>query len=60
MNYYKKSLKEFKRVLKKNKNITRDEWNKYAIENNLFSSFTLEAHADVYNFDDLKKKYIFI
>ena len=33
MNYYKKSLREFKRVLKKNKNITKEEWDKYAEEN---------------------------
>lgn len=60
MNYYKKSLKEFKRVLKKNKNITREEWDKYAIENNLFSAFTLEAHQDAEDFDDLKKMHIFL
>lgn len=60
MNYYKKSLKEFKRKLRENKNITREEWDKYAHENCLVSAFTLEAHADVYSFDDLKKKYIFI
>lgn len=63
MNYYKKSLKEFKRKLRKNKNITREEWDKYAIENNLFSSFTLQAHNDVNNFEELKKEcrlfYIF-
>ncbi|MCI8486093.1 MAG: hypothetical protein HFJ20_03170 [Clostridia bacterium] len=59
MNYYKKSLKEFKRKLKENKNITREEWDKYAMENGFFSALTLEAHADVYSFEDLKKKYIF-
>lgn len=59
MNYYKRSLKEFKRTLKKNKKITKEEWDKYAMENNLFSSITLEAHADVYNFEHLKKMYIF-
>ena len=60
MNYYKKSLKEFKRKLRENKNITREEWDKYAEENCLFSVFTLMAHADVFDFEDLKKKYIFI
>lgn len=63
MNYYKKSLKEFKRKLKENKNITREEWDKYAHENCLFSAFTLEAHNNVDNFEDLKKEcrifYIF-
>lgn len=60
MNYYKKSLKEFKRKLRENKNMTREEWDMYAEKNCLFSAFTLEAHADVYTFEDLKKKYIFI
>ncbi len=60
MNFYKKSLKEFKKVIRKNKNITREEWDKYAMENGFFSAFTLEAHGDVCNFDELKKKYIFI
>lgn len=63
MNYYKKSLKEFKRKLRENKNITREEWDMYAHENCLFSSFTLEAHNNVDNFEDLKKEcklfYIF-
>lgn len=59
MNYYKKSLKEFKRKLKENKNITKEEWDKYAEENCLFSSFTLEVHAEVSEFDELKKMYIF-
>lgn len=58
MNYYKKSLKEFKRKLKENKNITKEEWDKYAHENCLFSSFTLEAHDDAENFEKLKKMYI--
>ena len=63
MNYYKKSLKEFKRKLKENKNITREEWDKYAHKNCLFSAFTLEAHNNVDNFEELKKEsrifYIF-
>lgn len=59
MNYYKKSLKEFKRKIKENKNITKEEWDQYAIENNLYSSFTLEAHDDAENFEKLKKIYTF-
>lgn len=58
MNYYKKSLKEFKRKLRKNKSLTKEEWNQYAIENNLFSAFTLEAHHDAESFEKLKKMYI--
>ena len=46
-------------MLKKNKNITKEEWDKYAEENCLFSSFTLEAHRDVNNFEELKKIYTF-
>ena len=59
MNYYKKSLREFKKVLKKNKNITKEEWDKYAEENCLFSYITLEAHHDAENFEKLKKIYTF-
>ena len=57
MNYYLKSLREFKRVLKKNKNITKEEWDKYANENIFFSSITLQAHKDVRDFESLKRLY---
>lgn len=57
MNYYLKSLREFKRVLKKNKNITKEEWDKYANENIFFSSMTLQAHKDVRDFESLKRLY---
>lgn len=55
MNWYKRSLKKFKKVIRKNPKITRDEWNEFAYKNCYFSSITLEAHNDVYNFEDLKK-----
>ena len=72
MNYYLKSLREFKRVLKKNKNITKEEWDKYANENIFFSSITLQArnkytyfasvakkegYKDVRDFESLKRLY---
>ena len=57
MSRYRISLDIFKKILKQNPSITREEWDEYAMENCLFSAFTLEAHANVYNFEDLKKKY---
>lgn len=57
MSRYRISLDIFKKILKQNPNITREEWDEYAMENCVFSAFTLEAHANVYNFEDLKKKY---
>ena len=44
MNYYKNSIKEFKKYIKRNPYCSRAEWDKYANENNLFSAFTLESH----------------
>lgn len=55
MNYYLRSLKEFKKKLKENREITKEEWDKYAHENYFFSAITLQAHYDVYCFDDLKR-----
>ena len=57
MNWYKRSIKKFKKTIRKNPNITKDEWNEYAQQNCYFSSMTLEAHNDVYSFEDLKKIY---
>lgn len=55
MNYYLRSLKELKKKLKENRKLTKEEWDKYAQDNQFFSSITLEAHYDVYDFDVLKK-----
>lgn len=57
--YYKFTLKIFKKVLKYNKSLTEQEWDKYASDNNLFSSFTLKAKNDVDNFEELKQKIKF-
>lgn len=55
MNYYIRSLKEFKRKLKENSEMTKEEWDKYAHDNCFFSSTTLEAHFDVCSFNVLKR-----
>lgn len=56
-NYYKDSLKAFKKILKYNKNITEEEWNTYAHKNSLFSSITLISKANLENFEELKEQY---
>lgn len=56
MNYYLRSLREFKKKLKENSDMTKEEWDKYAHDNDFFSSMTLEAHFDVYSFEALKEK----
>lgn len=55
-NYYELTLKYFKKLLKYNRNLTEAEWDKYAHENNLFSSFTLKAKTDTNSFNELKEK----
>lgn len=44
MNFYKKSKKEFKRYIRENPYISRNEWDNYAQKHCLASSITLEAH----------------
>lgn len=56
MNYYKKSKKAFKGFVKNNINCTKEEWDKYAQENYLFSAFTLAAHKNASSFEELKRK----
>lgn len=58
-NFYKKTRKEFKRILKKNKNITYHEWNDYAHENGFFSSITIMSHEEAEKWEDLKRKFVF-
>ena len=55
-NYYKESKKEFIKFIKKNPNCTQKEWDEYAYEHCLFSAFTLECHANVNTFEELKRK----
>ncbi len=56
-NHYKTSLKYFKRILKYNKNISENEWDRIAQDNSLFSSFTLKIKNDVRDFEELKDLY---
>lgn len=57
-NYYKKSKREFINYIKNNPYTTKDEWDNYAKEKLLFSSFTLCCHIGADNFKELKKKII--
>ncbi len=41
LNYYRKSEKAFKEYVKKNPQCTKEEWDKYAQDNCLFSANTL-------------------
>lgn len=56
INYYKRSLKEFKRYVKNNPKVNRDEWDNYAHNNCLFSAFTLACHKNAYSFKELIRK----
>lgn len=56
MNNYEKSVKELKIKLKKEENLSKEEWDKFAKYHNLFSSNTIYAHEDVLNWEQLKKK----
>lgn len=70
--YYKKSQKEFIKYIKENPYCTREDWDNYAHENCLFSSFTLSCHEitnstlktlqrqSINEFEFLKEKYIII
>lgn len=56
INYYIKSKNALKKILKKNRNITKKEWDIYAHENGLFSANTLMFHNDIGTFEKLKEK----
>lgn len=56
MNYYEKSREIFKNKIQENKEITKEEWDKYAYDNCLFSSNVLESHSNVDTFEKLKRK----
>lgn len=55
-NYYERSKNILKEKIKENKNITKEEWDKYAFDNCLFSSNVLEFHNKVNTFEKLKEK----
>lgn len=57
MSMYDKSIKEFKRAVRRNPNITKQEWDKYASDNMLYSSLVLEDKKYVKSFKELKALY---
>lgn len=56
INYYKRSLKEFKKYVKNNPKVTIKQWDNYAHNNCLFSAFTLACHKEAYSFKELIRK----
>lgn len=44
INYYKRSEREFVKFIKENQSCTKEEWDKYAQDNCLFSANTLMFH----------------
>lgn len=56
MNKHEESVKVLKNKLKKETSLSKEEWDKYAKENHLFSANTIYAHEDVLNWEQLKKK----
>ena len=57
-NWYKRSWRHFKKVIRRSPNMTRAEWDKYAHENIYFSYFTISAHRNASNWEELKKQVI--
>lgn len=55
-NYYERSKNILKEQIKENRNITKEEWDKYAYDNCLFSSNVLEFHNNVNTFEKLREK----
>ncbi len=55
-NYYERSKNILKEKIKENKNITKEEWDKYAFDNCLFSSNTLMFHVNAKSFEKLKEE----
>lgn len=53
---YKNTRKELIKILKKNKNISYQEWNEYAYKNGYFSAIVIMDHEDVDKWEDLIKK----
>ena len=56
MNYYEKSIKELKKIVRQNPKITREEWDQYAHDNVFYSAITIMAHKEVENWESLKKQ----
>lgn len=56
--YFENSVKYLKKLIKNNKNLTEEEWNRFARESQMFSSFTLQAKHNVDSFNELKEKVV--
>lgn len=56
--YFENSVKYLKKLIRNNKNLTEEEWNRFARENQMFSSFTLQAKHNVDSFNELKEKVV--
>ncbi len=56
MNNHEKSIKALKIKLKKEADLTKEQWDIYAKNNYLYSANTIYAHEDVLNWEQLKKK----
>lgn len=56
MNFYENSKNILKQALKENKDLTKEQWDKYAQENCLFSAQTIMWHLEAQNWEDLKIK----
>lgn len=56
VDFYKRSKKIFEKKLKENKEMGKEEWERFAHENCLFSANTLMFHANVKSFEKLKEK----
>lgn len=41
---YKRSFKKFKKVVKRNHHLTREEWDRFARLNNCYSALSMEIH----------------
>ncbi len=55
-NYYERSKNILKKEIKKNRNITKEDWDKYAFDKCLFSANTLMFHMNAKSFEKLKEK----
>lgn len=62
MSKYEESIKQLKKKIKENPDLTREEWDTYAHENALFSAFTIASHICEedrdYTFSELKTDVI--
>lgn len=55
---YLKSIKELRRMLNQDRNLTPKKWNAYASKSCLLSSVTIMARNNVRTWEGLKRKYI--